>query len=1847
MKKGNKVLALFLAAVMLATSIAWDLSEVKAEETTETTSAITTTDDGVSIDFDNIDVAELDANGYVSTKFANGTPVKGEINQAVSKHWFSGDGEDTPYGKGETIKSKNVGLKTKDAESDNTKTVMYTPYSYEDFEVSAEIYYGAFSGIVFGEKNVYPDDASEATSVGVYFNGGRLHIIGAIENSTVKMMRGTSTATSNNGTTNGRFLIFNNGSGDTIGADAGGIYTVHVKKTGNHLLIWYSGGSGLIAIELADTYKQGWLGIQSKCYDGDGGGFKSLNINKVHATESYSLDNADMTDLDNKGYFATNQGNLKKDSIGDVFFSGETNGTTTTSNPGMKPITEDTNVAALNIPYVYKNFRLEAELYHGQLVGVAVGDATSYPRQSKMLSVFFNIYNSTVMLQLEGAYQSDTLTRVGGTSGGGTNKYQFRPTKAGTTSTTISGTKETVHTMVLEVRDGVMKVWLKGYDGYLTAKVSSTYKTDKISLIARKPKADGGGFKSYTITNLDAGDSADFDNVNLHNLTAAGYTASDCADSEFKDKAVSEVWFSGESGYSASEANKNDGLKPNDTTVKDGNIDLLNLPKVYENFRLKTTMYHGQVVGVAIGKKGVKPSASSGTDNGVVTIYTNSKYIELRGAINKSSVNLTAGSEETNNSNLYHYVPVGHSADWNKEKTLVVEMQDGILTVWMEGYAGILRVRVTDNYAAGNIALIARRPDTDGVNAGGGLKGYTIEKLPATNNINTTADVEGYTDFDFVDTTVLDAKRFNVSQFSTDGTVVATDAAVGTHMYAGEVGISSAGNVAYNKEYPNSGLKAKSLIADSKQTVLNTPYGYESFRVSTEVYWGASTGIVLGEKNVFPTGSSVGTSVRIYFNQSQLQLIGGGFDFDSAQVTGNTATWDPNWLATNDLAVFKPASSYASKKGAVYKLNVEFIDGTFTMWLDGFDGALTIKASDEFLALEDKAIGLMMRGYDGDCGGLKSLQVDEIENLTIPYTAAEFATYRSEKGHTAPTYNNYLFAGWFTDPACTLDTAVSSSAITTDEKTVYAKFVLRDILTVKAQVSAELLDEDLANDTKGNIRFVTTVDSLNYSQAGFEISYDKDGDGKATPVTKASNTVYKTISAIGGTVYEPTDFCNSSIYFKASTVKNVGESYYDLDFTVTPFWKTLDGTVVTGETVVKTVNQGMDFEYLTGKSALFLGDSIMKGAEDYPANDFKHLSWAGRLDRYYGMNVDKVAQSGWALTSDCPESSTSTTIRGQIVTQMRWASEDSYDYVILEGGCNDVLTYTNFDQTVIQEKWGTIQTADDAVLDDTTIAGAMQDLIVQVHSKYPNAKLIYIINSEYGLFDADQANIYNNEAKLTQMIKDVCMLYKEKGYDINYIDLSNTTVYPELSALSLENTNLKAEYLPDSLHPNAASYELSTPIIANFLREVGTGKLPEEVYLSSDGSLNAAIDEVVDGGTVYVQGTYAITSNNWVEHGKQVTITSAPGTSATIDLSTLGTLYAEDAVIFDNITLQFSDSTNGGIMARGHALAVNDDVTFTGKSIKIYGGKDGSVNVDSTQLRLYAGNYTEIYGGGSSGNVKYDTNIIIGSKVNDTVDSTSHDENSYLVFGGVRNGVVNGNTYITVQEGANFHYIFGGSRDGGSVNGSTNIKFAGNTYGIYGGSWKGTVSDTHVEILGGTVGQVFGGCRATAMTGNTDVKLLGGTVTRRVYGGCYNEYGTSWTTSHFVTGYTNVTIGPNVTLALNEDASDRGVFAGSRYKSAFDGEVGTVLFVDGSYSAQESALGSQDFTGSLVVGTPEYNYCVKATTGGTVTSANGKLVVTPNSDYTASVEGATDNNNGTYTLPESGATITVTFAPTN
>lgn len=167
----------------------------------------------------------------------------------------------------------------------------------------------------------------------------------------------------------------------------------------------------------------------------------------------------------------------------------------------------------------------------------------------------------------------------------------------------------------------------------------------------------------------------------------------------------------------------------------------------------------------------------------------------------------------------------------------------------------------------------------------------------------------------------------------------------------------------------------------------------------------------------------------------------------------------------------------------------------------------------------------------------------------------------------------YVFAGWFTDAACTKAIATDATNVT-----AYAKYVDAEVHSVKAQVR---LLEDGETDVARDIRFVTTVDSEDYSQVGFEITMR----GKTKLVGTDDTYVYKKLLALDDrskvlTYCEPNAvFSKESAFFKAYIIRNIPYTAYESELiTVRAYWKTLDGTDVYGEAVTKSIQEYLQLE---------------------------------------------------------------------------------------------------------------------------------------------------------------------------------------------------------------------------------------------------------------------------------------------------------------------------------------------------------------------------------------------------------------------------------------------------------------------------------------------------------------------------------------------------------------------------------------------------------------------------------------------------------------------------------------------
>ena len=199
--------------------------------------------------------------------------------------------------------------------------------------------------------------------------------------------------------------------------------------------------------------------------------------------------------------------------------------------------------------------------------------------------------------------------------------------------------------------------------------------------------------------------------------------------------------------------------------------------------------------------------------------------------------------------------------------------------------------------------------------------------------------------------------------------------------------------------------------------------------------------------------------------------------------------------------------------------------------------------------------------------------ITKLDNGAVMQQYTAIAKYRvntpSEPG-TPKGYSDYKFAGWYADEngVNPLDKTGADNA-----KSAYAKFVPKEILSVRVQITAGTTYKSETT----NMRFTTSVDTLNYEYVGFECVLN------GVKKTAQTDTVYRELFAAfleeddaekKIDTLKPAAFSTMSKYFMACVMKNIPNADFGDMIEVKPYWVTVDGTKVYGETNYKTVNMG-------------------------------------------------------------------------------------------------------------------------------------------------------------------------------------------------------------------------------------------------------------------------------------------------------------------------------------------------------------------------------------------------------------------------------------------------------------------------------------------------------------------------------------------------------------------------------------------------------------------------------------------------------------------------------------------------
>ncbi len=430
------------------------------------------------------------------------------------------------------------------------------------------------------------------------------------------------------------------------------------------------------------------------------------------------------------------------------------------------------------------------------------------------------------------------------------------------------------------------------------------------------------------------------------------------------------------------------------------------------------------------------------------------------------------------------------------------------------------------------------------------------------------------------------------------------------------------------------------------------------------------------------------------------------------------------------------------------------------------------------------------------------------------------------------------------------------------------------------------------------------------------------------------------------------------------------------------------------------------------------------------------------------------------------------------------------------------------------------------------------------------------------------------------------------------------------------------------------------------------------VYVSSSGSADNS-GESVGSPTTFATAYSDIDNIDTIIVIDDITYSEPPahngmvtikGNADGINLTLSNAVNLQGDLTISNVNI-IREKDNYHIYANGHSLIVDEDVTSSQRLIA-FGGTNGKAYTGDTDITLLGGTYDWVCGGSSNANLIGNSNIVFGGNANigDTIESKC------CVYGGGNNSNVTGETNVTLSGNAVCQYVFGGSRiTTTSVTGSPqklNVNITGgNAMNVYGGTENYELNgcDVNVIMTGGTVEGVFGGSIGANLIGNVNVDLLGGEVTRRVYTGCYNEANIfmSYSTSHHVSGTTTLRIAPTMSTSKLISGSDtnKGVFAGSRYSSAFGDEVNTIIFLDGCYATHNSEITQSSYSFDS-----KEDYTVSATAGGDVrgTAADGTIYIVSELGKYATVNGSGEYEISTATLANTGTTVnTVEFVDYN
>ena len=449
-------------------------------------------------------------------------------------------------------------------------------------------------------------------------------------------------------------------------------------------------------------------------------------------------------------------------------------------------------------------------------------------------------------------------------------------------------------------------------------------------------------------------------------------------------------------------------------------------------------------------------------------------------------------------------------------------------------------------------------------------------------------------------------------------------------------------------------------------------------------------------------------------------------------------------------------------------------------------------------------------------------------------------------------------------------------------------------------------------------------------------------------------------------------------------------------------------------------------------------------------------------------------------------------------------------------------------------------------------------------------------------------------------------------------------------------------------------------IDANRLYASNNGQVDGAGTTASPLSFQKALELAKYGDKIIVMDEIVLPADfAWPTADKHVTVSGEGYANAALNLYQLQytTLYIHTDATLEHIEIAATQTGaangTGKIAACGNVVTLAETMDTRGILDGFNGGGLSTGTYARTESYVYGGNYKTIYGG--SGHVLGDCKLTVGGKTNTTAGSDPVDESNKdfapIIYGGVWDNMVDGDCITTVTGAAAARYLYGGCLDykdsaqASGVKGDTIVNVNGgrfmNVYGMNPPSSAEDSSNVVVNMTGGTVEALIGSSGNTpadVIKGSVTINALGGTVTRRIIGGVYNDL--EATGRKHITGTVAVRIGGEL-QGFTYTWLGNGIITGSRIEAKPGDETAMLIFLDGTYDRFKNNITHMNgsATGADWCGS-NYDYLVTGTAGGNIIPKAGNVVEIASETGYIALLGTSLIESGDYTLNQARTDVT-------